>query len=254
MKFKIDYKGNERLKKIVEKVEASEELNTLWQCCNVMAIDRLNYSDHGPIHVKLVAHRALKLLRLLDVELPGIEKNYNFDKDYSEVVVFLASVLHDIGMIAQRKNHESFGVGIAYHILNDLLSDYPEKEKFILISEILHAIISHQKENKTLTKEAGVVKIADALDMEKGRARIPFDIGEVNIHSVSALAIDKIDILKGRGKPILIKIYMSNSAGIFQVDELLKNKIKNSGLENYIEVIAEIKGETEKKIIREFKL
>lgn len=45
---------------------------------------------------------------------------------------------------------------------------------------------------------------------------------------------------------------MSNSAGIFQIDELLKGKIENSGLENHIHVVAEITSEKERKIINKF--
>ena len=40
---------------------------------------------------------------------------------------------------------------------------------------------------------------------------------------------------------------MGNSAGIFQVDEHLKNKIKTSGISEYVEVIAEVIGEKEEK-------
>jgi hypothetical protein len=47
---------------------------------------------------------------------------------------------------------------------------------------------------------------------------------------------------------------MSNSAGIFQIDELLKNRIENSGLQKYIHVTAEITGKKEKKIIRKFEI
>ena len=45
---------------------------------------------------------------------------------------------------------------------------------------------------------------------------------------------------------------MSNSAGVFQIDELLKNKLEGSGLEPYVEVEATIEGETEKKLIHKF--
>jgi metal-dependent HD superfamily phosphatase/phosphodiesterase len=47
---------------------------------------------------------------------------------------------------------------------------------------------------------------------------------------------------------------MSNSAGIFQIDELLKDKLHGSGLEVYVEVEASIEGETEKSLLKEYKL
>jgi len=76
--------------------------------------------------------------------------------------------------------------------------------------------------------------------MEKGRARIPFKIGSINIHSTSALAIEKVEILEGEKKPIKIVIVMINPAGIFQVDELLKRKVKTSGIEGMIEIEARL--------------
>jgi metal-dependent HD superfamily phosphatase/phosphodiesterase len=47
---------------------------------------------------------------------------------------------------------------------------------------------------------------------------------------------------------------MNNSAGIFQLDELLKNKLEGSGLEAYVEVSASIKEEAEKKLIHTFRI
>ena len=91
--------------------------------------------------------------------------------------------------------------------------------------------------------------MADALDMTQGRSRIPFEAGQTNIHSVSAMAIDSVSLEKGKTTPIRVVITMSNSAGIFQVDELLKRKLKNSTIAPYVEVVARIEGETEKRLV-----
>jgi hypothetical protein len=247
--------NNEKLKKLIQRVEEDKELETFWRCSNVTAIDRLGYTDHGPVHVKVVANAGLKLCHLLKgVEMHGVVKDYQMAQEDSEIVVFLASILHDVGMIVQREKHEFFSAVMAYHFLNKFLSNYPPEERAMIISETLHAITSHYSDALALTKEAGIFCIADALDMEKGRARIPFDSGRVDIHSVSALAIENVEVLKGEKKPVTIKIKMSNSAGIFQVDELLRERIKKSGLSEHIEVIAEIVGETEKKILHKFEL
>jgi metal-dependent HD superfamily phosphatase/phosphodiesterase len=88
--------------------------------------------------------------------------------------------------------------------------------------------------------------------MAKGRSRIPFEIGMVNIHSVSAAAIERLEIKRGEAKPVLLSVQMSNSAGIFQLDELLKDKLLGSGLEPYVEVEAYIEGE-EKKLIETYR-
>ncbi len=253
MEFNIPSK-NKKLKRLISKIERDDELNTLWRCANVAAIDRLRYSDHGSTHVKIVANAALRLCQLLrGVELPGVVKDYKLPEEDSELVVFLASVLHDIGMVVQRKDHQLFSATMAFPILERLLADYPAEQRTIVISETLHAIAAHYSEEPVLTKEAGIFIIADALDMARGRARVPFDAGKIDIHSVSALSIDRVEVLKGEKKPVTIKIYMSNSAGIFQVDQLLGTRVKNSGLGPYLEVVAEI-AEVEKKILHKFEL
>lgn len=235
----IPSKGNTKLSTILNFIDSDIELQTLWRCANVLAIDRMGYSDHGPIHVKLVANRAIKLLRILTSRKiePSIKVNYDMKIEDAEVVVLLASVTHDLGMSVVREGHEVLSVGLAREILQRCLPMvYGPEEASIVSSEILHAVISHQASEKPLTVEAGVVKVADALDMEKGRARIPYEAGRINIHSVSALSIEKVSIEEGVEKPIKLKIEMSNPAGIFQVDNLLANKIKGSGLEGYISV------------------
>jgi metal-dependent HD superfamily phosphatase/phosphodiesterase len=103
------------------------------------------------------------------------------------------------------------------------------------------------------------VRVADALDMSEGRSRIPYQAGNVDIYSISAAAIDKVEIAEGsvatgEEKPIQINIRMNNSAGLFQVDELLKRKLVGSGLEKYVKVRALIERRREKKLIKEYEI
>lgn len=235
----VPIKGNEKLKTFLSFIDSDVELHTLWRCSNVLAIDRMGYSDHGPVHVKLVANKAVKLLRMLTAKNiePSIKINYGMGVEDAEVVVLLASVTHDLGMSVIRDGHEVFSAELAREVLKRCLPlVYGPEEATIVSSEVLHAVISHQASVKPLTLEAGVVKVADALDMERGRARIPYEAGRVNIHSVSALSIERVSIEEGMEKPINIRIVMANPAGIFQVDNLFANKIRDSGLERYIDV------------------
>jgi metal-dependent HD superfamily phosphatase/phosphodiesterase len=264
--FNIPYRNNTKLKHVMEKVKEDKKLQTYWKCANVMAIERMGYTDHGPTHVKIVANIALKLLRILvekKLITPSIMENYGMKNDDAEVVVVLGSILHDLGMIVQRREHEKYSAYLSLDIIDNLLTPtYNEEERAIITSEVLHAIVSHEQPfslempNKILTKEAGIVGIADALDMEAGRARIPFQAGKVDIHAVSALSIEKVEVdaVEGAKKPIVIKIKMSNSAGVFQIDELLKPRIVNSGLQQFFHVIAEITGEKEARIIEKFEI
>ncbi len=253
--IRIPARHNPRLQEIINRINADEELYTLWQVMNVNAVQRLGMSDHGPVHFQIVANIALKLLRLLvehNVQ-PSVSTAHNLPVEEAEVIVAIASLFHDLGMSIHRADHELYSLFMAAPKIKELLDDiYDIPTRTIVISEILHAIISHRADGRPLTIEAGIVRVADALDMAEGRSRIPFQAGMVNIHSVSASAIEKVKIEKGELKPVRIVILMNNSAGIFQIDELLKNKLEGSGLEPYVEVEATIEGETEKKLIHKF--
>ncbi len=232
-------------------------IQTLWRCANVMAIDRMGYSDHGPTHVRIVANSALKMLRILMKRgvVPNVVKDYALTTADAEVVVVLAAALHDLGMAVEREHHDEHSIVLSVGYLERYLGSlYDEVQAVILTSEVLHALSTHHHQRRPLTVEAGVVRVADAVDMAQGRARIPFEAGKINIHSVSALAIERVTVEEGVEKPVMIHISMTGSAGIFQVDELLRNKILDSGLEQYIHVVAEISGEKEAKVIERFEL
>lgn len=253
----IPTNSNKKLAQVLYKVKKNIRLHTLWDSSNVMTVKRLKMTDHGKVHVAIVANIALKLLRNLKKAgiTPSCTKDHNLKYEDSEVIVFLSSVLHDIGNAVSRDDHEHMGIILAPPLIEDILKDiYHEKERTIIMTEILHAMLCHDTNAKTHTIEGGIIMISDGLDMEKGRARMPFDLGKVDIHSVSALSIENVDIRYTKNTPLDIEIQMNNSAGIFQVDYLLKNKIESSGLEKYISVTAKVKDGKEKKIIKEYKL
>lgn len=245
---------NKLLEEVLTRINKNEEIVTLWDILNVNAIDRLGMSDHGPIHFQIVANIALRLMRILEkhqVEM-SIVRDFKLTQDHAEIVVVLASILHDLGMSIHRVDHETYSLFLANTLLRDVLDFLPTRERTIVISETLHAIISHRSGGRPATVEAGIVRIADALDMSSGRSRIPFEAGKVNIHSLSAYAVEGIEIREGTDRPVLINISMNNSAGIFQVDELLKEKMDHSGIEKYFEIKASVAGKTEKKLLKEF--
>ena len=257
VEIRLPVRHNPILQKVIERVNSDEELYALWTVMNVNAVTRLGMTDHGPIHFQIVSNIALKMLRQLMERsvVPHIVKDYGLTNDDAEVVVVLGALLHDLGMSIQRGDHEQYSLFVALPIIDRLLEGlYEVGPRTIVRSETLHAIISHRSEGRPMTVEAGVVRVADALDMTKGRSRIPFEAGLVNIHSLSAASIEQIEILSGDEKPIHIKVHMNNSAGVFQLDELLKEKLHGSGLEQYVEVEATIEGETEKKLMKIFRL
>jgi hypothetical protein len=248
---------NPRLQEVMRRVNADDDLYGLWISANVTAMERLNMTDHGPVHVKIVMNIAVRMLRLLQDAgvTTGVEENYGMDRHDAEVVVALASLLHDVGMSIHRSGHEEFSLFLAREKLQQILPEvYDVRTAGILRSEVLHAIIAHRSGGMPLTLEAGVVRLADALDMAKGRSRIPFAAGSPSIHSISAAAIEAVHIRAGEQRPIRIVVEMSNSAGVFQLDELFRHKLNGSGLEGYVEVEALMEGDTEKRLFTEFRL
>lgn len=257
MNLRVPARRNEKLRAIVARVNADQELAQLYKSANVNAVDRSGMSDHGEVHVRIVANAALRILRLLmDAGIePSAVAHHDLSPEDAEIIVVLAACLHDVGIALHRDGHEQYSLIIGYSKARQLLAGlYEEPALTAMVAEILHAVIAHGVETRCLTIEAGAVKVADALDMTQGRSRIPFEAGQVNIHSVSALAIDAVRIEAGEELPVRLVIELANSAGIFQVDELLKRKLRNSTLAPHVEVEAHIEGETERRLLGVYRL
>ena len=257
MRINVPVRRNERLRRVIGRVNRDEELKAWWHVSNVNAVARLEINDHSWVHIQIVTNIALKLLRQLTkhgIE-PAMVTDYGMTRADAEVVVALTSLTHCVGMSVHRKGHEDFSLFLAEPKLRQLLAGiYDEPDLTVVVSEVLQGITSHRADGDPLTLEAGILRVADALDMEQGRSRIPFERGHVGIHSLSAAAIEDVAIGDGEEKPIRIEITMNNSSGIYQVDGLLKAKLRGSGLEPYVEVIAHIDTEAEKSLVPLYRL
>jgi uncharacterized protein len=257
MRINVPARGNRKLRTVLPRVNEDSQLKGWWHVANVNAVARMEINDHSWVHVQIVTNIALKLLRQLTkhgIE-PAMVRDYGMERDDAEVVVALSALLHCVGMAVHRDGHEDFSLFLAEPKLRTLLNGiYAEPELTVVVSEVLQAITSHREYGRPLTLEAGIIRVADALDMEQGRSRIPFEHGRVSIHSLSAAAIEDVTIKDGAERPIGIEIQMNNSSGIFQVDGLLKAKLRGSGLEPYVEVIAHIDTEAEKRLVHLFRL
>jgi metal-dependent HD superfamily phosphatase/phosphodiesterase len=257
MRINVPVRGNRKLRTLLERVNEDKQLKAWWHVANVNAVVRMEINDHSWVHIQIVTNIALKLLRQLTkhgVE-PGVVRDFGMSNDDAEVVVTLGALLHCIGMAVHREGHEDFSMFLAEPKMRQLLDGlYEEPELTVITSEVLQAITSHREYGKPLTIEAGIVRVADALDMAKGRSRIPFERGSVSIHSLSAAAIEDVEIKDGEERPVLIEILMNNSSGIYQVDGLLKAKLRGSGLERYVEVVAHIDTEAEKRLVPMYRL
>jgi metal-dependent HD superfamily phosphatase/phosphodiesterase len=235
-----------KVKQMFQLMESDLEVQNTLRMSNVMAVERLKYNDHGPVHAKIAAGSALEIFDLLAQEVtPTTVQNKVCSIEDAKLVVFCGSYLHDLGNSIHRVDHQSHSCILANPILKRLLKTvYPNDDALAvrLKSEILHAIFAHEEEVQCLSVEAGAAKIADGTDMAHGRARIPYRTGKVDIHSLSALSITRVEIEKGKRRPVEILVSMNNPAGLFQIEEVLEKKIQTSGIQHLFEVIALDKG------------
>jgi metal-dependent HD superfamily phosphatase/phosphodiesterase len=249
-------RGNRKLEALLRAVGEDTEVRAWWHMAQVTS-ERLGMSDHSWVHVRIVVNIALRLLRLLvkaGIE-PAMVADHRMGNRDAEVVVVAGALLHDVGMSIHRADHEEYSLFLAERKLHQLLADvYEDPERTVVVSEALHTIIGHRRRGEPYTVEAGVVRVADALDMAQGRSRVPVEAGRVGIHSISAAAIDDVEIAAGERCPVRVEIKMNNSAGIFQVDDLLATKLRGTPLEGQVEVVATIEGEAEKRLLTEFRL
>lgn len=242
-------KGNSR--KIAQYIFDDEEIQVLQDYANVVSIKRLGFNDHGPVHMRTAALNSLKMFTLLkdaDVKM-NLEVEELGSSEDSLNAVLIASLLHDLGMTVARNKHEFMGIHIGKPIIERILAKFYADDfakQIILRSLIIECIFGHMATQKVHTLEAGLVLIGDGCDMEKGRARITTMLSDEpkvgDIHRYSSTGIDKVTIKKGKVRPILIEVDMTESVGFFQIEEVLYPKISSSPVKNYIELHAGVIG------------
>lgn len=221
----------------------------LLEMSNIVLVHRLKYNDHGLTHALITARNSLKILDILGPEIVVTEPWRDFND--SKLIVLVASFLHDLGNAVHREEHELLSVTLSKPFVDEILREYygdPSKEAKIACM-IFEAIICHMGRFKPTSIEAGVVATADGCDMEKERARIPFQLGKHDIHKFSALAVEEVEIMKGVEKPLRIRVGMRDPSGVFQIEEILLRKIKGANFDEFVEVYGSISGEEEIRFI-----
>jgi metal-dependent HD superfamily phosphatase/phosphodiesterase len=224
----------------------SPKVQSYLRSANRMAVSRLGYTDHGPVHAEVATWNALKVFDLLEGTFkPNVVAEGIGDIDDARLIVLASTYLHDIGMVVHRNEHNQASVQLASPILESKLDDIygdPGKATDIL-SFIFHGIYAHDDDTQCLTLEAGMTKIGDGCDLTKGRTIVPFQQGKVDIHSVSAMAINDVRLSTGSTKPLQITVAMDNPAGVFQVQAVLEKKLSTSGLKDYVDIDVEVNGD-----------
>ena len=249
-------RGNRKLESFLEAVNSDDQVRAWWYMTQVHA-ERLGMSDHSWVHMQIVLNIALRLLRLLvkaGVE-PAVVADHGMSPRDAEVVVAGGALLHDVGMSIHRADHEAYSLFLANGALERLLADCYSSRS------------GRSSPRRSCTRSSATAAAASPTRSRPGwcgsptrstwrRAGrgIPIEAGQEGIHSISAAAVDEVRIEAGEERPVRIEIELNNSAGIFQVDDLLATKIRGTPLEGKVEVVAEIEGETEKRLLSGFRL
>ena len=228
------------------------EIQEMQEYANIVSIKRLGFNDHGPVHMRKAALNAMIMFDLLNNAniVFNLEKEEQGTVEDSRIAVLVASLLHDLGMTVARNKHEFISVYLAIPIIERILKKfYPDdlKKRVILRSIIVEGIFGHMATQTIHSLEAGLVLIGDGCDMEMGRARITTLLATTphrgDIHKYSSRAILRVRIVKGDKKPIKIEVEMSESVGLFQIEEVLYPKILSSPVKRYIELYAGVRGQ-----------
>ncbi|SDQ47605.1 HD domain-containing protein [Natronobacterium texcoconense] len=247
---------DEKLNRVLEFVDDDEEIQTYLEAQNVNAVDRMQYNDHGTKHIEIVRNRALCLYDLL--KAGGVEfhaSQQGLAEEDESVIIALAATLHDVGHVVHRDEHVYYSIPLAADILDRVLPEfYDVAETVRMKGEVLHAILCHHTAETPLTTEAGVIRVADALDMESGRSRIPYEHGGRGINTLSSQAIKRVSLHEGETRPVMVEIAMTNAAGVYQVDNLLKAKLEDSGLEDEIRIVAVNTNENHEQLVERIEL
>ncbi|AIF70241.1 metal-dependent phosphohydrolase [Palaeococcus pacificus DY20341] len=196
---------------------------------NYIVLNVYQFNDHGAIHVLLTTRNALEILRIIKkFGLQTTAEKLGKSFEWSKFIVAFGALFHDVGNMIHRENHYLFSTILAESIIESLAKTFEEDDWLLLKALTLNAIYTHDEAVPCTTIEGSCVTIADGCDMEEGRSRLAHKKDKVDIHAVSSLAINKVEIKEGGEEPILIEIWMKHLAGIFQVDEILTKKIKSS--------------------------
>ena len=161
-------------------LENDVEAQSYLKMANVMAVKRLGYNDHGPVHAKIIAGSALEIFTLLtDAVEPSSVMNGICDYEDARLIVLLGAYLHDVGNAIHRIDHEKTDALLASNLLDRLLLDLYEDDLGLVYrvkSEVLHALYSSDDSISCLSVEAGVVTVADGTDMAGGPLKGPFPL------------------------------------------------------------------------------
>lgn len=153
---------------------------------------------------------------------------HRLTSDEAEIIVVLAAALHDLGLAVHTDPQLAAmaGLVLADRKLGELLVDlYAPRERAIVRVEALHAVAAQGPDAACLTLEAAVLKLADALDLTKGRARLPAEAAQ-RLGAANAMAlVDEVTIQRAKTPPVAVVVRLSRLDGLAALAALLQSKL-----------------------------
>jgi len=246
--FSVPARHNPRLQAVAERINADEELRQLWHSANLNAVDRLGLGDYGEVHVRIVANAALKLLRLLrDAgHQPSVVTFHRLTPDEAEIIVVLAAAGHNLGLAVHTDTAVAARAGLvlADRKFRELLEgSYPPRERAIIATEALHAVVAQEPGVDCLTLEAGVLRLADALDLTKGRARLSAEASRRLGAANSVPVVDEVTIQRSKTPPVRVVLRLTSADGLGAVEALLQSKLERVPFGGLVEIVARVEAD-----------
>ena len=88
MRINIPVRRNEKLRRVIGRVNRDDQLKAWWHVANVNAVTRMEINDHSWVHIQIVLNIALRLARLLFRAgvTPSIVEDHGMKQRDAEVV------------------------------------------------------------------------------------------------------------------------------------------------------------------------
>src|SRR3989344_8882869 len=111
-----------KVAKVLSLLKTDRFINCLIDQANKVAIVRMGYNDHGPMHARITAYNALKILDLLHVEPTVVSEGIGNLED-SMVTTVMGGFLHDCGISLVREGHELMGMIVSRDSVISMLKE-----------------------------------------------------------------------------------------------------------------------------------
>ena len=257
VRIRVPTRGNRRLEQLLDAVNADPQVKAWWHMAGINA-QRLSLTDHSWVHIQIVTNIALRLARLLFRRgvRPAMVVDHGMTERDAEVVIAAGALFHCVGMSIHRTDHEGYSLFLTADRLGGLLARvYDEPERSVVVAEAMHAVISHRSIGRSADRRGRRSSAWPTRSTWPRAARAWSSRPDAWTSTRSPPTRSTRSASRpGDEKAVRVEVEMSNSAGIYQVDEGLGAKLRGTPLAEHIEVIARIEAEHEKRLVPVFRL